>query len=251
MKLPFNLKGKDINNKEITIEITNIRRFGIERQNLSSIDLSPLESLENQEQVISFVAHENFLGKIDLSFLKRCKNLSVLYLFCNNLKEIDLTPLKYCSKLNKLNLHDNYLNRIDLTPLESCKELKVLWLHNNELEFIDLSPVSKLPELKRIGLDKTINLENSLIPKEIESIIELNEEQRQERYLFTSEQVKDSDSGYYDESEDFFISSGRNPNDQRSDVMNPNNPEYQDALDNRANQLNPKHPAYRSSRGKK
>jgi Leucine-rich repeat (LRR) protein len=249
MELPFNLKGKDINNEEITIEITNIRRFGIERQNLSSIDLSPLESLENKEQVISFVAHENFLEKIDLSFLKGCKNLSVLYLFSNNLKEIDLTPLKYCSKLNKLNLHDNYLNRIDLTPLESCKELKGLWLHNNELESIDLSPVSKLPELKRIGLDKTINLENSLIPKEIESIIELNEEQRQERYLFTSEQ--DSDSEYYDESEDYFISSGRSPNDQRSDVMNPNNPEYQDASDNRANQLNPQHREYRSSRGKK
>ncbi len=170
---------------------------------------------------------------------------------CVFLKEIDLTPLKYCSKLNKLNLHDNYLNRLDLTPLESCKELKVLWLHNNELESIDLSPVSKLPELKRIGLDKTINLENSMIPKEIESIIELNEEQRQERYLFTSEQVKDSDNGYYDESEDYFISSGRSPNDQRSVVMNPNNPDNQDDLDNRANQLNPKHSAYRSSRGKK
>lgn len=123
----------------------------------------------------------------------------------------------------------------------------MLWLHNNESESIDLSSISKLPELKRIGLDKTINLKNSVIPKEIESIIELNEEQRQER----SEQVKDSDYEYYDESEDYFISSGRNPNDQRSDVMNPNNPEYQDALDNRANQLNPKHPAYRSFRGKK
>ncbi len=157
MRLPINLKGKDSNNEEITIEITNIKNLRLERQNLSSIDLSPLESLENQEQVSTFGAHGNFLEKIDLSFVKRCKNLSVLYLFNNNLKEIDLTPLKYCSKLNKLNLHDNYLNRIDLTPLESCKELKVLWLHNNELESIDLSPVSKLPELKRIGLDKKIN----------------------------------------------------------------------------------------------
>jgi len=47
------------------------------------------------------------------------------------------------------------------------------------------------------------------------------------------------------------IIAGRSLNDQCSDVMNPNNPEYQDALDNRVNQLNPKHPAYRSSRGKK
>ncbi len=31
----------------------------------------------------------------------------------------------------------------------------------------------------------------------------------------------------------------RSPNDQRSDVKNPNNREFKDAQDNRANQLNP------------
>ena len=40
---------------------------------------------------------------------------------------------------------------------------------------------------------------------------------------------------------------GPSPNDQRS--MNPNNPQYQSAMDNRSNQLNPNNPAYRSSRG--
>ncbi len=43
---------------------------------------------------------------------------------------------------------------------------------------------------------------------------------------------------------------GPSPNDQRSNVMNPNNPEYQSAIDNRSNQLNPNNPAYWSSRGK-
>ena len=33
----------------------------------------------------------------------------------------------------------------------------------------------------------------------------------------------------------------RTPNDQRSDVKNPNNPEHDAARDNRANQLNPNH----------
>ena len=93
MKLPINLMGTDINNEEITIEITSTNHLRLERQNLSSIDLSPLESLENQEQVSTFGAHENFLEKIDLSFLKKCKNLSVLYLFSNNLKEIDLSSV--------------------------------------------------------------------------------------------------------------------------------------------------------------
>ena len=44
---------------------------------------------------------------------------------------------------------------------------------------------------------------------------------------------------------------GPSPNDQRSNVMNPNNPEYQSAIDNRSNQLNPNNPAYWSSRGQR
>ena len=43
--------------------------------------------------------------------------------------------------------------------------------------------------------------------------------------------------------------SGRSPNDQRSDTMNPNNPTYHAATDNRSNQMNPNNPAYHSSRG--
>ena len=61
----------------------------------------------------------------------------------------------------------------------------------------------------------------------------------------------------YDDFEDDYLFSdvnsdiGRSPNDQRSDVMNPNNPEHQDNMDNRANQLNPNNSAYGSSRGKR
>ncbi len=44
---------------------------------------------------------------------------------------------------------------------------------------------------------------------------------------------------------------GPSPNDQRSDVLNPNNPQYQSAIDNRSNQLNPNNAAYRSSRGQR
>lgn len=38
------------------------------------------------------------------------------------------------------------------------------------------------------------------------------------------------------------------PNDQRSNVKNPNNPAFKAARDNRDNQLNPEHPTYRASR---
>ena len=36
---------------------------------------------------------------------------------------------------------------------------------------------------------------------------------------------------------------GQSPNDQRSDVKNPNNPANQAAADNRSNQMNPNNPA--------
>ncbi|PTL76783.1 hypothetical protein [Vitiosangium sp. GDMCC 1.1324] len=37
-----------------------------------------------------------------------------------------------------------------------------------------------------------------------------------------------------------------NPNDQRSDVKNPNNPAHKQDRDNRSNQKNPNHPAHPS-----
>ncbi len=43
----------------------------------------------------------------------------------------------------------------------------------------------------------------------------------------------------------------RKSNDQRSDVKNPNNPEFKEAQNNRTNQLNPNNPAFHSSRRKK
>jgi hypothetical protein len=43
---------------------------------------------------------------------------------------------------------------------------------------------------------------------------------------------------------------GRSPNDDRSDSMNPNNSAYQAAMDNRSDQMNPNNPAYHSSRGR-
>ena len=49
--------------------------------------------------------------------------------------------------------------------------------------------------------------------------------------------------------EDDDLASGRSPNDDRSDALNPNNPAHQAAGDNRSNQLNPNNPAYDSSRG--
>lgn len=43
---------------------------------------------------------------------------------------------------------------------------------------------------------------------------------------------------------------GRSSNDQRSDALNPNNPECQAYQDNRSDQLNQNNSAYHSSRKK-
>jgi hypothetical protein len=42
----------------------------------------------------------------------------------------------------------------------------------------------------------------------------------------------------------------QNPNDQRSDVKNPNNPAFKADHDNRANQLNPNNPEYKGDTSK-
>jgi hypothetical protein len=39
------------------------------------------------------------------------------------------------------------------------------------------------------------------------------------------------------------------PNDQRSNVKNPNNPDHKGARDNRSNQLNPNHTPTKSGTG--
>jgi len=41
---------------------------------------------------------------------------------------------------------------------------------------------------------------------------------------------------------------GQAPNDQGSDVKNPNNPAHKNAADNRSDQMNPNNPASRDNR---
>ena len=70
------------------------------------------------------------------------------------------------------------------------------------------------------------------------------EQAEQEKAASTASSGAGSDDDW-DEAED----SGRSPNDDRSDSMNPNNDAHQAAMDNRADQMNPNNPSYWSSRG--
>ena len=53
-----------------------------------------------------------------------------------------------------------------------------------------------------------------------------------------------------DGGDDDYGEGGRSPNDDRSDSMNPNNDDYQAAVDNHSDQMNPNNDAYWSSRGR-
>jgi len=63
------------------------------------------------------------------------------------------------------------------------------------------------------------------------------------------EKVQGKQSRAEDDDDDY-MESGRSPNDDRSDSMNPNNDAYQASMDNRSDQMNPNNPAYGSSRGR-
>ncbi len=68
MKLPINLKGKDINNEEITIEITNNKNLRLERQNLSSIEKIETHSFLS---ITIFV----FIMSINVSYCSLSQNI--------------------------------------------------------------------------------------------------------------------------------------------------------------------------------
>jgi hypothetical protein len=87
-------------------------------------------------------------------------------------------------------------------------------------------------------LEQSNNILKQEIIDKIESLNKKHKKIKQHE-----EDYEDYDNNEYD--------AGRSPNDQRSDVYNPNNPDYKAAMDNRSNQLNPNNPAYHSSRGRR
>ena len=90
--------------------------------------------------------------------------------------------------------------------------------------------------------DKTIQQAEKLLSKMNDAEVAKNIIKKQK----SAENQHTEDDGWDDD--EARVGSGRSPNDQRSDVMNPNNDEYKAAADNRSNQMNPNNPAYHSSR---
>jgi len=92
------------------------------------------------------------------------------------------------------------------------------------------------------GINKWLEQDNNILRQKIIDEIELLTKKRNK--------IKKHEEDDYDDYDDEY-NTDRSPNDQRSDVYNPNNPDYKDAMDNRSNQLNPNNLAYHSSRSRR
>ena len=94
-------------------------------------------------------------------------------------------------------------------------------------------------------------------PEELDVLDKLNPEQFREWLRDTKEEIRKANTHRVSDSGEVHMSAlpaqttGRNPNDDRSDAFNPNNPASKAAKDNRSNQLNPSSLAHRRSRGRK
>jgi Leucine-rich repeat (LRR) protein len=98
--------------------------INLDLRNIAEIDLLPLIWCENVE---TLCLRNNNLTGIDLSPLEKSgKNLRAVRLGHNRLQEIDLSPLSACPNLEEVSLLDNRLKRVDLSPLFHCPGLKEL-----------------------------------------------------------------------------------------------------------------------------
>ena len=112
-------------------------------QNLSSLeDLKHFDSL----QYFSYTASLPYDGLNDLSGLRECENLRVLYL-CNVRPEA-LDPLGSLSELQTLTLYN--CGVLDLTPLKTLSALASLSLNVDQID--SLEPLTALPHLSYLGI---------------------------------------------------------------------------------------------------
>jgi Leucine-rich repeat (LRR) protein len=105
---------------------TDETTINLDLRDISEIDLLPIIWCENLE---SLSLRSNNLTEIDLSPIENSgKNLKAIRLSHNQLQEIGLEPLRSCPNLEELTLSENQLKRVDLSPLFQCPNL-------NELKF--------------------------------------------------------------------------------------------------------------------
>jgi Leucine-rich repeat (LRR) protein len=154
------------------VEISSaVRPPGIFHSHLHEIDLSPLSSISNLEELTVSLNRVRFL---DLAPISACTKLWSLDLYRNHLQELDLTPLSSCTSLRELNLGGNPFENIDLSGLDDCTNLETLLLTRTKLRRVDLSPLSSCESLRELYLRenrlRSINLSPLCSCKKLEQI---------------------------------------------------------------------------------
>lgn len=98
--------------------------INLDLRNIAEVDLLPLIWCENIE---TLCLRNNNLTEIDLSPLEKSgKNLKAVRLGHNRLQNINLEPLSCCPNLEEVSLLGNRLKRVDLSPLFHCPKLREL-----------------------------------------------------------------------------------------------------------------------------
>ena len=112
-------------------------------QNLSSLeDLKHFDSL----QYFSYTASLPYDGLNDLSGLRECGHLKVLYL--GNIRPDALDPLEQLPELQTLTLYN--CGTLDLTPLQTLSALTSLSLNVDQID--SLAPLTALTQLSYLGI---------------------------------------------------------------------------------------------------
>ncbi len=133
------IKGITTNGKPIEFLFdTQEGNLNLEKKNLKSIDLSPLEGCDNI-RVVNL--QRNSLESIDLSPLQNKKELKDLLLAYNKLTTLDLSPIKTCDNLNALTLSRNELTTLDLNPIGNSENLRMLTLNKNNFTYLDVNAI--------------------------------------------------------------------------------------------------------------
>lgn len=117
----------------------NIKKLKLYLFNSEELDLSPLSSLTNLEEL----SIESRRIR-DTTYYQPNPTNKELY----TLREIDLSPLSGMLSLKRLSISRTELREIDLSPLSSCNSLEKLSIWDNEwLTYIDLWPLRKCRNL--------------------------------------------------------------------------------------------------------
>jgi hypothetical protein len=92
----------------------------------------------------------DYHNKIELQYIdtQGCKQkkkydlgTEVISLYSLDIEQINLSPLRKMKNLQHLRLEMNKVRSINLAPLRRCKSLRLVWLWSNKLDAIDLSPL--------------------------------------------------------------------------------------------------------------